>query len=102
MGVFASSYLDGELRTLFEKYGLKFINQDTRFVSLVKMSATQCSRCNNLMINRDKNPARFSGDSLWSDLESDYNCVIWDGGTYEGAELCMDCLPKEHRWGYFS
>ena len=36
------------------------------------------------------------------DLDTDYNFVVWDGGTYKGKELCMECLPIEHRWGYSS
>lgn len=94
--------LDEELKSLLAKYGLKLINQDTRFVPLEKMSAKKCDQCDNLMINRDKNPARFNKEVLWIDLDSDYNCVIWDGGTHDGKELCMECLPIEHRWGYFS
>ena len=54
------------------------------------------------MINRDKNPTRFNKEDIWADLDTDYNGVIWDGGTHEGKELCMECLPIEHRWGYFS
>jgi|GEM_PF-1761630 len=94
--------LDEELKSLLEKYGLKLINQDTRFVPMVKLSAKKCDRCDNLMINRDKNPAGFNREQLWVDLDADYNFVIWDGGTHEGEELCMECLPIEHRWGYFS
>jgi len=94
--------LDEELKSLLAKYGLELINQDTRFVPLEKMSAKKCDQCTNLMINRDKNPARFNKENLWIDLDSDYNCVIWDGGTHDGTELCMECLPIEHRWGYYS
>jgi len=94
--------LDEELKSLLEKYGLKLINQDTRFVPMAKLSAKKCDRCDNLMINRDKNPAGFNREQLWVDLDADYNFVIWDGGTHEGEELCMECLPIEHRWGYFS
>ena len=94
--------LDAEIKLLLEKYGLKLINQDTRFVPMAKLSAKKCDRCDNLMINRDKNPAGFNREQLWVDLDSDYNFVIWDGGTHEGEELCMECLPIEHRWGYFS
>ena len=94
--------LDEELKSLLSKYGLKFINHDTRFIPLKKMSASKCEQCDNLMINRDNNPARFNKEDMWLDLDSDYNGVIWDGGTYDGKELCMECLPLEHRWGYFS
>lgn len=94
--------LDAEIKLLLEKYGLKLINQDTRFVPMAKLSAKKCDRCDNLMINRDKNPAGFNREQLWVDLDADYNFVIWDGGTHEGEELCMECLPIEHRWGYFS
>ena len=94
--------LDEELKILLAKYGLKFISQDMRFVPLQKMSAKKCDNCESLMINRDKNPTRFGKDNLWIDLDADYNFVILDGGTHEGRELCMECLPIEHRWGYFS
>jgi len=94
--------LDEELKTLLAKYGLKFINHDMRFLPLQKMAAKKCDGCENLMINRDKNPTRFDKDNLWIDLDSNYNFVVLDGGTHEGKELCMECLPIEHRWGYFS
>lgn len=94
--------LDDELKILLEKYGLKLISQDMRFLPLQKMSAKKCDNCENLMINRNKNPTRFDKDNLWIDLDTDYNFVILDGGTHEGKELCMECLPIEHRWGYFS
>ena len=94
--------LDDELKTILAKYGLKFISQDMRFLPLQKMSAKKCDNCENLMINRNKNPTRFNKDNLWIDLDTDYNFVILDGGTHEGKELCMECLPIEHRWGYFS
>jgi len=94
--------LDDELKAVLARYGLKLINHDTRFLPTEKMSARKCARCENLMINRDKNPARFNKEDLWLDLDTDYNGVIWDGGTHEGEELCMECLPIEHRWGCFS
>ncbi|MCU7930965.1 MAG: hypothetical protein KZQ90_09200 [Candidatus Thiodiazotropha sp. (ex Codakia rugifera)] len=94
--------LDNELKVVLAKYGLKLINHDIRFLPMEKMSARKCARCENLMINRDKNPARFNKEDLWIDLDTDYNGVTWDGGTHEGKELCMGCLPIEHRWGYFS
>lgn len=85
-----------------EKYGLNYISQDMRFINLQKMSVGQCNQCKNLMLNRDKNPARFNKEDLWIDLDCDYNCVIWEGGTHNGKDLCMECLPIGHRWGYFS
>ncbi|MGR3977877.1 hypothetical protein FW754_09415 [Acinetobacter sp. 1207_04] len=94
--------LDEELKVLLEKYGLNYISQDMRYINLQKMSVGQCNQCKNLMLNRDKNPARFNKEDLWIDLDCDYNCVIWEGGTHNGKDLCMECLPKEHRWGYFS
>ncbi|GAB1256707.1 hypothetical protein NBRC116494_12090 [Aurantivibrio plasticivorans] len=94
--------LDDELRTLLEKYGLTHLGQDTRFIPQQKMSARKCENCENLMINRDKNPARFDKEELWIDLDTDFNGFLLDGGTHEGKELCMECLPIEHRWGYFS
>lgn len=95
-------FLDKEIKLLLEKYGLKYISQDMRFIASHKMSVIQCNQCENLMLNRDKNPMRFNKEQLWIDLDTDYNFVIWDGGTYEGKELCMECLPIEHRWGYSS
>ena len=94
--------LDEELQTLLSKYGLKLLSHDTRFIPSKKLSLVKCQQCGNLMVNRDKNPARFNKENLWIDLDSDYNGVIWDGGTHEDKELCMECLPIEHRWGYFS
>ena len=94
--------LDDEIKKLFEKYDLNYISQDMRFINLKKMSVGKCDQCKNLILNRDKNPARFNKEDLWIDLDCDYNFVIWDGGTYEGKDLCMECLPVEHRWGYFS
>lgn len=94
--------LDEEIKALLLKYGLKTIAHDMRFVQMEKMSVKQCDQCENLMINRDKNPMRFNKESLWIDLDTDYNFVIWDGGTHNGKELCMECLPIEHRWGYVS
>ncbi|MBU2712308.1 hypothetical protein [Zooshikella harenae] len=93
---------DNELEKLLERYDLKLLNIDTRFIPQKKMSATKCEQCDNLMVNRDKNPARFNKEDLWIDLDSDYNGIVWDGGTFEGKDLCMECLPLEHRWGYFS
>ena len=94
--------LDDEIKVLFEKYGLNYISQDTRFLNLKKMAVSKCEQCENLMLNRDINPMRFNREDLWVDLDCDYNCVIWDGGTHEGKNLCMECLPIEHRWGYHS
>jgi hypothetical protein len=93
--------LDAEITELFSKYDLKLISHITRFIQLEKMSVSLCEKCENLMVNRDKNPARFgSGDdtSFYADLDF----VIYDGGTHEGKNLCMECLPISHRWGYFS
>jgi hypothetical protein len=94
--------LDEEIKALLKKYGLEYISQDTRFLPIKKLSAAKCDKCGKLMINRDKNPCRFNKEDLWIDLDSDYNCVIWDGGSHEGKELCMECLPTDHRWGYYS
>jgi hypothetical protein len=93
---------DEDLRVLLEKYGLMFINRDTRFIPLQKMSVRKCENCDNLMINRDKNPAGFGGGSLWSDIDSETSFFIYDGGTHQDRELCISCLPVSHRWGFFS
>ena len=94
--------LDKEMKDLLEKYGLKLIAHDTRFIPLQKLSVLKCTKCDNLMINRDKNPAGFGSSELWSDFNSEINRVIQDGGIHEGKELCTECLPISHRWGYFS
>lgn len=94
--------LDSEIKILYEKYGLNYISQDTRFINLKKMSVGECDQCKNLMLNRDKNPTRFNKEDLWIDLDTDCNFVIFDGGTFEGKNLCMECLPIDHRWGCFS
>lgn len=91
---------DEELRALLEKYDLRYICDDTRFITAQQMSVQKCEQCNNLMLNRDKNSMRFNKEDLWIDLDTDYNFIIWDGGSYEDRELCMDCLPIGHRWGY--
>ncbi|NOU22525.1 MAG: hypothetical protein HOO93_12225 [Methyloglobulus sp.] len=93
--------LDVEVAELLSKYDLKLISQATRFIQLEKMSVSLCEKCENLMINRDKNPAGFSsGDAI--NFYADLDFVIFDGGTHEGKNLCMECLPISHRWGYFS
>lgn len=90
--------LDDELRALFEKYGLTLLEQESRFIPMAKMSLCHCERCGHLMIDRDKNPARFDNDPLYSDL----TFVVRDGGTHGGQVLCEACLPTSHRWGHFS
>lgn len=94
--------LDRAIRELHEAHGFRFICGDTRFLNSRKLSICVCHACDNLMINRDKNPAGFGQGELWRDFVSDANSVIFDGGTHGGKELCMECLPIEHRWGYFS
>lgn len=89
---------DVELRVLLEKYNLALIHHETRFIPMDKMSVCHCSKCNNWMINRDKNPTGFDERETFNDLEY----VIYDGGTYEDKELCEECLPISHRWGHFS
>ena len=93
--------LDDEIKLLFEKYEVNYICDDTRFINLKKMSVGKCENCDNLMLNRDLNPMGFNKEGLYIDLDCDYNCVIWDGGTHEGKNLCMECLPIDHRWGLF-
>ncbi|MEW8036298.1 MAG: hypothetical protein AB2554_04460 [Candidatus Thiodiazotropha sp.] len=90
--------LDEDIGALLEKYGLTPLQHETRFIPTEKMSLCHCAQCGNLMINRDKNPARFDGDELYSDLAF----IVLDGGSYEGRELCEECLPVTHRWGHFS
>jgi hypothetical protein len=90
--------LESEVRALLEKYDLKLLAQEGRFIPMSKMSTCYCESCGHLMINRDKNPARFDGSPLYADLEF----VIRDGGIHEGQTLCQECLPVSHRWGLFS
>jgi len=93
--------LDAEIAELLNKYDLKLISYAMRFIQLEKMSVSHCEKCENIMINRDKNPTGFSsGDA--TNFYADLDFVIYDGGTHEGKNLCMECLPTSHRWGYFS
>jgi hypothetical protein len=94
--------LDSDIKTLHDNHGVNFICTDTRFISSDKMSVRVCESCQNLMINRDKNPAGFDSDSLWKDAVQDTTLFILNGGTHAGKELCMECLPPSHRWGLFS
>ncbi|WP_444894536.1 hypothetical protein ACJJIE_10320 [Microbulbifer sp. TRSA001] len=90
--------LDEELRAVFEKYGLKMLESETRFLPYQKLSVFNCEKCNHLMINRDMNPTKFDEGDLYSDL----HWVVYDGGTHEGKNLCEECLPVTHRWGHYS
>ena len=90
--------LNEELRELLNKYDVTLLEHETCFIPMDKMSLCYCDKCNNLMINRDKNPARFDGNKSYSDL----TFVILDGGTHNDMDLCEECLPITHRWGHFS
>ncbi len=84
-----------ELDELFQKYGMKFADSYTTFYGLEKYSICNCEKCNQLMVNRDKNPAGFGKLEISSDIE----CAIYDGGELDGKVLCEECLPDTHRWG---
>ena len=94
--------LDRAIKDLHEAHGFRYICGDTRFISSEKMSVRLCESCQNLMINRDKNPAGFDQSEFWRDATLDSTVFISNGGTLEGKELCGECLPSEHRWGLFS
>ncbi len=89
---------DEEFRELLKKYDLSWISLKGLFIPMEKMSVFHCGQCKNLMINRDLNPAGFDDNNLFDDLD----LVIYDGGTFEGKNLCQECFPTSHRWGYFS
>lgn len=93
---------DAELKILASKYALHLESQDTRHLNATKMSVCECAGCGTLMINRDKNPAGFDGDNLWLDAAMDIGAPLVNGGSHEGRDLCIECLPVEHRWGFFS
>lgn len=87
--------LDREMSALFKKYGVEVADGYTTFYSFEKYSICNCKKCDHIMVNRDKNPAGFSRDELTHEIE----LVIYDGGEFEGQELCEECLPFTHRWG---
>jgi hypothetical protein len=89
---------DEEFHELLKKYGFTSLAHETRFIPIEKMSLCYCEKCNELMVNRDKNPTRFDRDEFYNDLAY----IILDGGIHEGKELCQECLPVTHRWGLFS
>ncbi|PLX97548.1 MAG: hypothetical protein C0622_12800 [Desulfuromonas sp.] len=89
---------DNELKQLTQKFGIQLACSHTAFFGIEKYAITNCSKCGQLMINRDKNPTGFDGIELTAELEY----VIHDGGEYDGRVLCEDCLPLTHRWGYHS
>jgi len=90
--------LDDEMRALCKKYDVEMSGGYTTFFGLEKYAIGNCEKCGHLMLNRDKNPAGFSGNELAAEL--DY--VIYDGGESEGKVLCEECLPFTHRWGHHS
>ena len=90
--------LYNDLAIVFEKRGIKLEAYEAAPFPIEKLSIRRCEDCRQLMVNRDMNPAKFDGCDHFGDL--DMLCL--DGGTYEGRELCEDCLPVTHRWGHFS
>lgn len=87
-----------ELKTVFDKHGMKLAFYETAQFPMEKLSIQHCEECSQLMVNRDLNPAKFGG----SDHFLDQDDLILDGGTYKGRNLCEECLPVSHRWGHFS
>jgi hypothetical protein len=83
-----------ELVELFDKHGVKFADSYTAFYGMEKYSICNCQKCNQLMLNRDKNPAGFSEHP-----SDETGLVVYDGGESEGRILCEECLPATHRWG---
>ena len=79
---------DQEIKILFKKYGIEKAETHTSFFGLEKYSICKCENCQHLMVNRDKNPAGFSGNELANEI--DY--IIYDGGELNGKILCHDGL----------
>ena len=90
--------LDQEIKTLLKKYGFEKGETGTSFFGLEKYSICNCENCQQLMVNRDKNPAGFSGNELAYEID----LIIYDGGECNGKVLCEECLPVTHRWGRHS
>jgi hypothetical protein len=90
--------LDLEMKALLKKYGIEGGLGHTTFYGLEKYSICNCEQCGHLMVNRDQNPAGFSGNELVAEIEY----LIYDGGELEGKKLCEECLPFTHRWGHHS
>jgi len=87
-----------EIRELLKKYDMELGESWTTFFGLEKFSITNCEKCDQLMMNRDKNPAGLND----SELNADINMVILDGGESDNKLLCEECLPFTHRWGHSS
>ena len=87
-----------ELQTVFNKHGISLKSYEASSFPMKKMAIQHCKECNQLMVNRDLNPTKFGGSAHY--LDQDELCL--DGGTYEGKDLCEECLPVSHRWGHFS
>ena len=86
--------LDQEIDILLKKYGIEKAETHTSFFGLEKYSICKCENCQHLMVNRDKNPAGFSGKKLANEMDS----IIYDGGEHNGKILYEECLPVTHRW----
>lgn len=91
--------LDADLKAVFYKHGIEMSGSETRFLPIEKLSIFKCENCNQLMVNRDRNPMKFESNGIDN---SDLDWVILDGGSHEGKNLCEECLPLLHRWGHYS
>ncbi|MCX4030521.1 hypothetical protein H0A36_26975 [Endozoicomonas sp. SM1973] len=87
-----------ELRPIIEKHGFNLSLTETFSLGLEKLSITSCEKCEQLFVNRDFNPCGLDKDYVPEDID----VIIYDGGTFEGKQLCELCLPHSHRWGHSS
>jgi hypothetical protein len=83
-----------ELEQVLLKHGVSKDFGYTTFYGIDKYSITNCTKCNTLMLNRDKNPAGIP------EVDNDISAMLVDGGESSGKVLCEDCLPKRHRWAF--
>ncbi|BAF72256.1 hypothetical protein [Sulfurovum sp. NBC37-1] len=81
-----------DLEKILLKYNINSNNTEYRTLTLnkEKYSITQCDKCAAYMINRDKNPIGLEEECFFS--------FVYNGGSFEGQELCEMCLPETHRW----
>lgn len=83
--------LNDELKSLLSKYNIEFKSTETLYLNKKKYSIVKCEKCNHLMIDREKNPAKSELDLFADD-------IIYDGAKHSDKYLCEDCLPANHRW----
>ena len=88
--------LNQEMAELLKKYGFELAESCTSFHGVEKFSIENCQSCGRIMINRDKNPFGFGTDTHMHDIKE----AIYNGGTIKDKNLCEECLPTTHRWGW--